>query len=112
MTDLPSAMSHMAFKSKREPEFANTFHLKEHKLSPFKQMARNSEETEKSRLNPRLYTRIVDSIYSYTKGLHENNRVTASQGSYERLMVTPVTTKDDIKDDSHSRQLTFLPPIV
>ncbi|XP_060557626.1 uncharacterized protein LOC132718038 isoform X2 [Ruditapes philippinarum] len=112
MMDMNSPTSHMAFKSKREPEVANSFHLKEHKLSPFKQMTKTSEESDKtSKLHPRLYTRIVDSIYSYTKGLHEHNRSSDNQGPYERLMVTPVTVRDEGKDDVN-RQLTYLPPIL
>ncbi|XP_045209622.1 uncharacterized protein LOC123561371 isoform X2 [Mercenaria mercenaria] len=114
MMEMNSPTSHMAFKSKREPEFANTFHLKEHKIYPFKQMTKISEESDKNttRLHPRLYTRIVDSIYSYTKGLHEPSRTSDNQGPYERLMVTPVTVRgEEVKDDAN-RSLTFLPPIL
>lgn len=111
MTDMQSPTSHMAFKTRREPGISNTFHLKEQKLSPFKQMTRISEESDKTtRLHPRLYTRIVDSIYTYTKGIHEHNRTTDTQGPYERLMVTPVTVKGEVKDDVN-RSPTFLPPI-
>lgn len=111
MTDMQSPTSHMAFKSRREPEISSTFQLREQKLLPFKQMARISEESgEKTpRLHPRLYTRIVDSIYSYTKGLHEHHRESAAHGPYERLMVTPVTVKEEVKDDV-SRSF-YLPPI-
>ena len=112
MLDMGSPTSHMAFKSRREPEPANTFHLKEHKLSPFKQMSKATEESDKtSKLHPRLYTRIVDSIYSYTKGINEHSRKSDNQGPYERLMVTPVTVREEVKDDVN-RQLTYLPPIL
>ncbi|KAL4228427.1 hypothetical protein ACF0H5_011474 [Mactra antiquata] len=117
MADMTSPTSHMAFKAKREPDTQNVFHLKEHKQSPFKQMVRAGQEdtVDKPKINPRLYTRIVDSIYSYTKGMHEQQtRGQEAQGPYERLMVTPATNRDttEIKDNVGSRQLTAIPPIV
>ena len=108
-----------AFKAKREPRETNSnFYLKENKQLPFKQMSKSSEETqtEKQKLHPRLYTRIVDSIYSYSRGkLHETDSSTNSttrsrrHNSHERLMVTPVTARDEIKEE-YNRHL-FLPPL-
>lgn len=109
MRDMPSPSNSMAFKARREPEPHNIFHLKEQKLYPFKQMSRSNEEPEKPRIHPRLYTRIVDSIYTYTKGINERKEI-EHNGPYERLMVTPVTVRDDVKDDV-SRQPTYLPPL-
>ncbi|KAH3730828.1 uncharacterized protein LOC127853560 [Dreissena polymorpha] len=103
MTDFPDTTTHMAFRPRREPETQTTFQLREQKQSPFKQMVRAQEEThaEKPRLHPRLYNRIVDSIYTYTKGIQDAGWETEHQGPYERLMVTPVTAKEETKDDIH-----------
>ena len=105
-----------AFKPKREPrESTTTFLLKEHKQLPFKQMSRPPDESEKSKIHPRLYTRIVDSIYSYSKGkLHDSESSTTRSSKrhepIERLLVTPVTSRDEIKDD-YNRHMNFLPPL-
>lgn len=105
-----------AFKPKREPpEPSTTFILKEHKQLPFKQMLRPPDEGEKSRIHPRMYTRIVDSIYSYSKGkLHDGESSTTRSSKrnepIERLLVTPATARDEVKDD-YNRHMTFLPPL-
>lgn len=113
MGDIQTPNAYMAFRSRRSPEVVSSFHVKEHKVSPFKQMVQKVEEsvTEKPRLHPRLYNRIVDSIYTYTKGIHDSSHEVERQGPYERLMVTPVTAKDDHKDDAH-RHSTYFPPIM
>lgn len=98
--------THMAFKSRREAAQQNNFHLKDQKQSPFKQMTRPMDETDRVRILPRLYTRIVDGIYAYTKGISDGGTELEIQGPYERLMVTPATVREDGKEDVH-RQLTY-----
>lgn len=105
-----------AFQPKRElRESKTTFPLKDNKQLPFKQMSKPSEESEKSHVNPRLYTRIVDSIYSYSKGkfLESDSSTVSSfkrREPFERLTVTPVTVKDVVKDE-YNRRMTYLPPL-
>lgn len=105
-----------AFKPKREPRETNsTFFLKDNKQLPFKQMSKPSEETDRSKVNPRLYTRIVDSIYSYSKGKFFDSESSSTSTSkrhepFERLLVTPVTARDEVKDD-YNRHMTYLPPL-
>ena len=106
-----------AFKPKREPpEPSTTFILKEHKHLPFKQMVRLPDESEKAKIHPRMYTRIVDSIYSYSKGKLNDDESSTTRSSkrghepIERLLVTPATAKDEVKDD-YNRHRTFLPPL-
>ena len=110
MSEFPPSKALMAFKAKRETEPTSNFSLKETKQLPFKQMLRPVEEFDRPKLHPRLYTKIVDSIYTYTKAVNDTSRTDTKQGLYERIMVTPVTTKDDIRGDL-SRQVTHLPPI-
>lgn len=110
MTDMPDIRAQMAFKTRREPDLSHPFPPKDHKYTPFKQMVRIVEETDKHRFHPRLYTRILDSIITYTKGIHDSNTAIDQRGSYKRLLVTSVTVKENYMSDM-SRQLTFLPPI-
>ena len=107
-----------AFKAKREPRETNSsFFLKENKQLPFKQMSKPPpDDTEKQKLHPRIYTRIVDSIYSYSRGKYQDNdnsTVSTTRSKRhehrERLMVTPVTAREDIKEE-YSRHL-YLPPL-
>lgn len=69
-------------------------------------MSRTADETDRVRIPPRLYTRIVDDIYSYTKGLSDTGSELDRQGPYERLMVTPATVKEDGREDAH-RQVAY-----
>ncbi|WAR04488.1 hypothetical protein MAR_019857, partial [Mya arenaria] len=112
LAEMQSPTAYMAFRPRREPEVTSSFHLKEHKQTPFKQMVPKTEEapSEKPRFHPRLYNRIVDGIYTYTKGLHDSPRQAEHPGPYERLMVTPVTAKEEVKEEAQ-RQI-YLPPIV
>lgn len=111
LTDMSDTKSHLAFKSRREPNISHPFHVKDHKYTPFKQMVRIVEESVKPS-SERLYTRIIDGIYAYTKGLNESPTHIEQCDPYERLMVSPVTVKEEVKDDNKNRRLTYLPPIL
>lgn len=108
-----------AFQPKREPrETHSQFYLKENKQLPFKQMSKPHDDTEKSKIPPRLYTRIVDSIYSYSKGKVQDGENSTARSSkrhdtLERIMVTPATARDDnnLKEDYH-RHMNYLPPVL
>lgn len=106
MEETPSSTTNGVFKSRREVAQQNNFHLKDQKLLPFKQMVRTMDESERLRIPPRLYTRIVDGIYAFTKGITDSSGDLEIQGPFERLMVTPATVRDTDKDDVH-RQLTY-----
>ena len=102
----PAPTTNTAFKSRREVAQNSNFQLKDNKQSPFKQMTKTVDETERVRIPPRMYTRIVDGIYAFTKGLSDIGNDVEIQGPYERLMVTPATVREEGKDDVH-RQMTY-----
>ncbi|KAL3886593.1 hypothetical protein ACJMK2_026577 [Sinanodonta woodiana] len=75
----------------------------------FKQMSKT--EDPHAQIPPRLYTKIVDSIYTYSRGLHfdmEAAKIIRKQ-HLERLPGTPVTTAEERNEIMKTS--TVLPPI-